>query len=107
LGTRRVHFGLLLSNLLLELGKLVLKRLDDLFGSLLSLLKLLVASNGFFAPVLVLFAHAVDIVRDEVNRLSERVCAAAQDLNSLAHELDVLLSESLLSMLFNVRGSSL
>ena len=68
---------------------------------------MLVASNGFFAPVLVLFAHAVNIVRDEVNRLSERVRAAAQDLNSLAHELDVLLSESLLSMLFNIRGGCL
>ena len=84
-----------------------MKRLDDLFGSLLSLLELLVASNGFFAPVLILFAHAVDIVRDKVNRLSERVRAAAQDLNSLAHELDILLSESLLSVLFNVRGGCL
>ena len=84
-----------------------MKRLDDLFGSLLGFLELLVASNGFFAPVLVLFAHAVNIVRDEVNRLSERVRAAAQDLNSLAHELDVLLSESLLSMLFNIRGGCL
>ena len=84
-----------------------MKRLDDLFGSLLGFLELLVASNGFFTPVLVLFAHAVDIVRDEVNRLSERVRAAAQDLNSLAHELDVLLSESLFSMLFNVRGGCL
>ena len=86
---------MLFANLLFELGETVLQRLDKLLSSLLRFLELLVARNSLLTPVLILLAHAVHVVRHEVNRLAEWVCASAQNLDSLAHELDILFGEAL------------
>ena len=58
---------MLLANLLLEFSKLVLQGLNQVFSCFLGLFKLLVALNGFFAPVFELLAHAVNIIGDEVD----------------------------------------
>ena len=55
--------------------------------------------------MLIFFAHAVDIVSHEVDRLAERIRASAKDLNGLPHELDIALRETLISSIFHlVRG---
>ena len=58
--------GLLLDSLL-ELSERVLQRLQQLLGYLLLLLQALRARDGLLAPVLVLLAHAVNIVGHVVN----------------------------------------
>ena len=67
LGACRVDLRLLLANLLLKFGQLVLQGLNDLLSRLLGLFKLLVACDSLLAPVLVLLAHAVNIISYEVN----------------------------------------
>jgi len=58
---------LLFADTFLKVSKLVLERLDDLFSDLLLFFELLCAADCFLAPVLVLLAHAVDIVSYEVD----------------------------------------
>ena len=88
-----VDLALLFTDLFLKLSQLVLQGLHYFFGNFLLVFEGLVALYGLLAPVFVFFAHAVHIVRHEVDRLSERVGALAQDLNGLLHELDVVLVE--------------
>lgn len=68
---------------------------------------MLIASDCLLAPVLVLFAHAVDVVSHEVDRLSERVGASAKDLDGLSHEFDVTFCKALVTTIFHLVRSRL
>ena len=81
---------------------MVLQWLDHFFCRFLGLLELLIARDCFFTPVLIFFAHAVDIVCHEVDRLSERIGASAKDLNGLPHELNIAFCEALISSIFHL-----
>ena len=59
--------ALLFANAFFQVSQLVLQWLDNFFGDLLLFFELMVAGDCFFAPVFVLFAHAVDIVGHKVN----------------------------------------
>jgi len=63
----RSHLGLLLADLLLQLGKLVLEWLNYLVSDFLLLVEVSSALDGLLTPVLVLFGHGVNIVRDVVD----------------------------------------
>ncbi len=86
-----VNFALLLFDLFLEFSKLVLQGLNELLSNFLLFLQSLSAVDSLLAPVFVLLRHAVHIVSHVVDRLAERVGRLAKDLNSLLHELDVVL----------------
>ena len=90
----RTNFSLLLSNTFLQVGQLALQRLHDFFSDLLLFSELLRAGNRFLAPVLELFAHAVNVVGHEVDRLAEWKCALAQNLDGFLHELNIVLVET-------------
>lgn len=93
----RVDFSLLLLNFLLDLGQLILQGLYDLLGDALLFFELGLALLAFFAPVFVLFGHAIDVIGYKVYALAERIGALAQYLNGFLHKLDVVLGESALT----------
>ena len=47
----------------------------------------------FLGPVLILFGHGVEIIGDEFDTPAKRIGILAENLNSLLHELDVLLGK--------------
>lgn len=53
--------------------------------------------------MLIFFAHAINIICHEVDRLSERVSASAKDLNGLTHELDITFCETFVSTIILIR----
>ena len=71
--------------------------LYDLFGDALLFFELGLALLAFFAPVFVLFRHAIDVIGYKVYTLAERISALAQYLNGFLHKLDVVLGESALT----------
>ena len=90
-----IDLTVLLPNLLLDVGQLVLQRLQDLLGDVLLLLEPRLAFDLLLFPVLVFLAHAVDIVCYEVDTLAERIRALAEDLDGFLHEFNVVLREAL------------
>ena len=100
-----VDLALLFTDLFLKLSQLVLQRLHYFLGNFLLVFEGLVALDCLFAPVLVFFAHAVHIVRHEVDGLAERVGALAQDLDGFLHELNVVLVEGAGRARVHVSGS--
>ena len=70
-----VNFGLLFSYFFFEVSELVVKRLDDLFSYMLLLLEFHLTFHRLFLPILILLTHTIDIIRHEINTLSQRIRA--------------------------------
>ena len=89
-----VHFRLLLLDSLLQVGQLVLQRLNHFLRDFLLLHQLRHAGLGVLSPVLVLFVHRIDVVAHKVYAFAQWVCALTQNLNGFLHEFNVLFGES-------------
>ncbi len=92
-----INLSLLFFDLLFDLSELILKWLYYLLSDALLLFKFSLAALTLSAPILVLLAHAVDVVCDEINRLSERIRALTQYLYGFLHKLYVALAKPALA----------